>query len=125
MRSVWWGILAFCFLDSFVWAGSDEAIERIGFGSCYKPEKSTEIWSAVKKFEPQLWLWLGDNFYNDWVDGKYVRFNDDPKACAKGYDSLRQSQGMAALQPLMPDRVMATWDDHDFGKNDAGKELSP
>jgi alkaline phosphatase D len=24
----------------------------------------------------------------------------------------------------MPDRVMATWDDHDFGKNDAGKEYA-
>ena len=124
MRNIWRGILGGWLLGGVVWAGSGEAIERIGFGSCYKPEKSTEIWSAVKKFEPQLWLWLGDNFYNDWVDGKYVRFNDDPKAFAKGYDSLRQSQGMAALQQLMPDRVMATWDDHDFGKNDAGKEYA-
>jgi alkaline phosphatase D len=31
---------------------------------------------------------------------------------------------MEALQALMPDRVMATWDDHDYGKNDAGKEYS-
>lgn len=122
MRSIWWGILAFCFLDGFVWAGSDEAIERIGFGSCYKPEKSTEIWSAVKKFEPQLWLWLGDNFYNDFVDGKYIALNNDPQAFVKGYAKLKSSQGMEALQGLMPDRVMATWDDHDYGKNDAGKE---
>ena len=99
-------------------------LERIGFGSCYKPEKQTPLWSQVKKFDPQLWIWLGDNFYNDWVEGKYVRFNNDPDAFAKGYDQLRKSEGMAALQGLMPDHVMATWDDHDFGKNDAGKDYT-
>ncbi len=101
---------------------SQAPIERIGFGSCYKPEKKTELWNAVKQFDPQLWLWLGDNFYNDWVNGKYLALNQDPQAFTKGYEKLKNSQGMQALQGLMPDRVMATWDDHDFGKNDAGKE---
>jgi len=105
-------------------ATSEVALERIGFGSCYKPEKQTPLWTEVKKFNPQLWIWLGDNFYNDWVEGKYVRFNDDPEAFAKGYEKLKKSEGMAALQPLMPDQVMATWDDHDFGKNDAGKDYA-
>jgi len=107
------------------WAESNlEPLKKIAFGSCYKPEKETEIWKAVKKFEPQLWLWLGDNFYNDWVEGKYVLFNNDPDAFSKGYEKLKKSQGMEALQALMPDGVMATWDDHDYGKNDAGKEYS-
>jgi len=100
------------------------ALERIAFGSCYKPEKKTEIWDAVKKFDPQLWIWLGDNFYNDFVEGKYIAFNNDPEAFAKGYEKLRRSDGMAALQKLFPEHVMATWDDHDFGKNDAGKEYA-
>lgn len=70
----------------------------------------------MKQFDPQLWLWLGDNFYNDFVDGKYIAFNNDPQAFVKGYEKLKKSQGMEALQGLMPDRVMATWDDHDYGK---------
>ena len=113
---------------AWVWVGGlgvaseNLPLERIGFGSCYKPEKQTPLWEEVKKFDPQLWIWLGDNFYNDWVEGKYVRFNDDPEAFAKGYEKLAKSEGMAALQKLMPDHVIATWDDHDFGKNDAGKE---
>ncbi|NDE85706.1 MAG: hypothetical protein EB056_06775, partial [Verrucomicrobia bacterium] len=100
-------------------APRDEPLERIGFGSCYKPEKQTSLWAEVKKLDPQLWIWLGDNFYNDWVGGKYIRFNDDPHAFTKGYEKLGKSEGMAALQKLRPDHVMATWDDHDFGKNDA------
>ena len=117
------------FLGLWISAGlvlgeSQTPIERIGFGSCYKPEKKTELWSAVKQFDPQLWLWLGDNFYNDFVDGKYIAFNNDPQAFVKGYAKLKSSQGMEALQGLMPDRVMATWDDHDYGKNDAGKEYA-
>jgi len=117
------------FLGLWISAGlgfgeSQAPIERIGFGSCYKPEKKTELWSAVKQFDPQLWLWLGDNFYNDFVDGKYIAFNNDPQAFVKGYEKLKSSQGMEVLQGLMPDRVMATWDDHDYGKNDAGKEYA-
>ena len=121
-RRIGWAllwILAGCGLGS---AGSDQPLERIAFGSCYKPEKKTPLWSEVKKFDPQLWIWLGDNFYNDWVEGKYIRLNEDPAAFAKGYEKLRNSEGMEALRKLMPERVMATWDDHDFGKNDAGKD---
>jgi len=117
------GFCAGVLLGAQLWAGqNDQPLERIGFGSCYKPEKSTPLWADVKKYDPQLWIWLGDNFYNDWVEGKYVRFNDDPKSFTKGYEKLKKSEGMAAMHGLFPDRMMATWDDHDFGKNDAGKE---
>ena len=120
-----WVVFAFVGLlvgSSRFWASSDQPLERIAFGSCYKPEKQTLLWSEVKKLHPQLWIWLGDNFYNDWVGGKYIAFNSDPDAFSSGYEQLRKSQGMEALGELMPERVMATWDDHDFGKNDSGKE---
>ena len=118
-------VLVWALLSSGLWATTaDKPLDKIGFGSCYKPEKQTPLWAEVKKFDPELWLWLGDNFYNDWVEGKYVRFNDDPDAFTKGYEKLRKSEGMSALQNLFPDHVMATWDDHDFGKNDAGKDYA-
>ena len=106
------------------WADSGDPLERIAFGSCYKPEKKGGVWAGVKKFDPQLWIWLGDNFYHDWAKGKYVPTNDDPDSFAKGYQALGRSEGVQSLQSLAADRVMATWDDHDFGKNDAGKEYS-
>ena len=103
-------------------ADSQAPLERIAFGSCYKPEKKGGVWAGVRKFDPQLWIWLGDNFYHDWANGKYVRTNNDPDSFEKGYRALGRSEGVQALQSLAADRVMATWDDHDFGKNDAGKE---
>ena len=112
----------FCVVVGTSGADSQAPLERIAFGSCYKPEKKGGVWAGVRKFDPQLWIWLGDNFYHDWANGKYVRTNDDQDSFAKGYRALGRSEGVQALQSLAADRVMATWDDHDFGKNDAGKE---
>ena len=123
MKVLTGGICAGVLFGAQLWAGqNDQPLERIGFGSCYKPEKSTPLWADVKKYDPQLWIWLGDNFYNDWAEGKYIRFNDDPEAFTKGYEKLKKSEGMAALQALVPDRMMATWDDHDYGRNDGGAD---
>lgn len=99
-------------------------LERIAFGSCYKPEKETKIWDEVVKYKPELWIWLGDNFYNDWAAGKYLKSNDDPQCFEKGYAKLKESEAMKALSSLPADRMMATWDDHDYGKNDAGKDYA-
>ena len=48
-------------------------LERIGFGSCYKPEKQTSLWAEVKRTNPQLWIWLGDNAYNNGKDEEYQK----------------------------------------------------
>ena len=125
MRICWVGLICgYLTLQGvlFFFGKRDEPLRRIAFGSCYKPEKETGIWGEVEKFKPQLWIWLGDNFYNDFIDGKYIASNDDPKAFEKGYGKLESSPAMRTLHSLMPDRVMATWDDHDYGKNDAGKD---
>lgn len=117
-------LFAWVVLGGALCGQAEEPLVRIAFGSCYKPEKKTELWTAVKAFDPQLWLWLGDNFYHDWAKGKYLRSNDDPKCFATGYEELGASEGVRALQGLARDHVMATWDDHDFGKNDAGKDYA-
>lgn len=71
------------------------------------------IWEAVLKNDPDLFLFLGDNIYADTEDmdlmrAKYARLHTDP--------------GFSALRAHCP--LMATWDDHDFGLNDAGREYS-
>ncbi|MCX6935950.1 MAG: alkaline phosphatase D family protein [Verrucomicrobia bacterium] len=114
-----WTLVTVAWLSASLWA--EEPLTRIAFGSCYKPQKETKIWAQVEKFKPQLWIWLGDNFYNDWAEGKYMKSNDDPEAFQKGYALLRQSEAMKSLQRIDP-KIMATWDDHDYGQNDAGKD---
>lgn len=119
MKSWFAGLVLASSLAS-TWA--DEPVRRIGFGSCYKPEKSTPLWGKVSEFDPQVWLWLGDNVYADVIDGKYVKTDLPKDAFARAYADLEKSEGVAALQRLPKDRVMATWDDHDYGRNDSGKE---
>jgi alkaline phosphatase D len=79
------------------------------------------IFNQIVKQEPELMLWLGDNFY--------LR---DADLYAKATTFYRYSTDRATkeLQPLLAAaHHYAIWDDHDFGPNDAdgsyiGKENS-
>jgi len=118
MRGCWAGLALAAGLVSG-WA--EEPVSRIGFGSCYKPEKKTGLWKAVSDLDPQVWLWLGDNVYADVIDGKYIKKDLPKDAFTRAYADLKKSEGVTTLQGFPKDRVMATWDDHDYGRNDAGK----
>jgi alkaline phosphatase D len=94
-------------------AGSEPILPltRIAFGSCAEQHKPQPIWTAVETAAPDLFLFLGDNVYGDTRDRDelekaYAAFGAQP-----GFQRLREST-----------RVMATWDDHDYGENDAGAE---
>ena len=118
MRISWAGLILGV---SLAWGWAEEPVSRIGFGSCYKPEKSSPLWRAVEDFNPQVWLWLGDNVYADVIDGKLIFENLPQDAFQKAYAALGRSEGLAALKNLPAGHMMATWDDHDYGLNDAGK----
>ena len=118
MRTFWAGLILGVSLAS---GGAEEPVSRIGFGSCYKPEKSTLLWGRVADFDPQVWLWLGDNGYPDVIDGKLIKQNLPKDAFKNSYAALAQSEGIATLKKLPAGHMMATWDDHDYGLNDAGK----
>jgi len=82
---------------------------RIAFGSCAKESKPQPIWEAVLAAEPELFVFLGDNIYGDTRDEAVLR--------AK-YRSLAEQPGFRRLCARVP--VLATWDDHDYGEDDAG-----
>ncbi|XP_012073530.2 uncharacterized protein LOC105635142 isoform X2 [Jatropha curcas] len=111
-------------------------VTRIAFGSCANQSAPQPIWNAVIEFDPQLFIWLGDNIYGDirrpfklfgkertigpWknvprfvpsseqeMESRYLKAKTNP-----GYSRLRQTA-----------KVIGTWDDHDYGLNDAGKEF--
>lgn len=96
-----------------VW-GADEAsyIERIAFGSCNRQDRPQPLWAAVLADRPDLWIWSGDNIYADTADTNVMR--------AK-YSAQLQRPEYRQLLHLCP--VIGTWDDHDYGKNNAGKEF--
>jgi alkaline phosphatase D len=87
------------------------AITRIAFGSCAEQDKPQPIWEAVQATDPDLFVFLGDNVYGD------TRERDELE---QAYAALAAKPGFQRLRAVTP--VMATWDDHDYGENDAGAE---
>ncbi len=91
--------------------GADTVLTRIGFGSCAKQSKPQPIWDAVLASDPQAFVFLGDNIYADTRELATIE---------RKYAQLAAIDGFARLRHEVP--LFATWDDHDFGENDAGAE---
>jgi len=84
---------------------------RIAFGSCLHQDKPQPVWEAIVANEPDMFVFLGDNIYGDTEDmtvmaGKYAQLEARP-----GFQALRRSA-----------EIQAIWDDHDYERNDAGRE---
>lgn len=92
-------------------AADEMPLSRIAFGSCAKQDQPQPIWEAIVETGPQLFVFLGDNIYGDSQDMAVLR--------AK-YALLADQPGFRKLKQTCP--VVGTWDDHDFGANDAGAE---
>ena len=84
---------------------------RIAFGSCAHEDKPQPIWEAVLAAEPDVFIFLGDNIYGD---------TRDPAVLREKYARLGAKPGFRRLRERV--RVLATWDDHDYGEDDAGAE---
>lgn len=96
-----------------------ESISRIGWGSCLHQEADqTAIWEAVVEADPELFILAGDNVYADTRDRAEFRGAYEQLLAQGGFQRLRQH--LAGKGPGQ--RLLAVWDDHDFGENDAGRE---
>ena len=91
--------------------GDKKAISRIAFGSCLHQDRAQPIWAPLLAAKPELFLFLGDNIYAD---------TEDMDAMRKMYAQLGEQPGYRKLRKACA--VLATWDDHDYGKDDAGAE---
>lgn len=96
-------------------AGSAHAeslvFSRIAFGSCLRQEAPAPIWKAITEADPQLFIFTGDNVYAD---------TGNPQKLRKAYGTLAAEPSFASFRE--GHAILGTWDDHDYGKNDAGAE---
>jgi alkaline phosphatase D len=90
---------------------SDRLPRRIAFGSCAKQDKAQPIWDAINALDPDLFIFLGDNIYGDTRDMSVLRAKYAQLAAQPGFRRLCERTA-----------VLAIWDDHDYGENDAGAE---
>ena len=85
---------------------------NIAFGSCNKHLFPQDYWTIIAKQKPDLWIWLGDIVYAD-TDNETALFN--------AYNTLFSNVFYQNFIRNTP--VTGIWDDHDYGKNDGGKDF--
>ncbi|MEY3368768.1 MAG: hypothetical protein RI973_1923 [Bacteroidota bacterium] len=88
-------------------------VSSIAFGSCAHESEPQPVLDLVARHRPDLFVYLGDNIYGDTKDmaelrSKYARLGAKPE-----FQRLRKAT-----------RMLATWDDHDYGWNDSGRHYA-
>jgi len=86
---------------------------KVAFGSCDKPNIPQKFWPVIQKLEPESFLWVGDAVYakNNTLDG--LRHAFDTLINAEEYKNFSNAINIDGV-----------WDDHDYGVNDGGKDVS-
>ncbi len=92
-------------------------LTRVLFGSCLKQEDPMPILSTMIERQPDLTVLLGDNVYGDVDDPA----DPDAPELTGAYQALAKRAEFQRLVASTP--ILTTWDDHDFGLNDAGGDL--
>ena len=85
-------------------------VTTIGIASCANQDTPQPLLGIAANYKPDYFIFLGDNIYGD----------------TDNMDTLRAKYQRWAAQPSFQQlkkmtRFFATWDDHDFGRNDAGR----
>jgi alkaline phosphatase D len=101
-------LILICLSIEFV--NGQTEVARIAFGSCGHQDKPLNIFQTIVKHQPDLFIFLGDNIYGD---------TDKMSVLKKKYRKLKRNKNFQLLQDSVP--IIATWDDHDYGKDDIGK----
>ena len=83
----------------------------IAFGSCNNQVLENDLWKEIEKNNPNIWIWGGDIIYTDTEDMSYMQQN-----------YLKQKKDTTYSNFANNVEILATWDDHDYGKNDGGAE---
>lgn len=89
----------------------DDSIHTIAFGSCASNNDALDILSEVHS---DVFIFLGDNIYAD---------TNIPWIMQIIYNRLSCKPAFQQLVDRTP-YILSTWDDHDYGFNDAGKDNS-
>lgn len=113
MTAAWFIILSsVCGADQEPALITDRPLRRLAFGSCVQQGKPQPVWDEIIASRPDLMVLLGDNIYGD---------SEDVKVLKEKYAMLGSDPGFERLRKCCP--IIATWDDHDYGSNDAGAEF--
>ncbi|HEX6845579.1 MAG TPA: alkaline phosphatase D family protein [Chitinophagaceae bacterium] len=86
------------------------AVTRIAFGSCGYQDEPQPVLALAAEQKPDAFIFLGDNIYGD---------TDNMDTLQAKYNRWGAKDEFKKLDSST--KIFAIWDDHDFGRNDAGK----
>lgn len=89
-----------------------DGVTRVAVLGCLRQFEPTPALYRYTTLDADLAIWVGDNVYAD--------TRDDPGFIEACYRELEAKPEFRALRERVP--FLVTWDDHDFGLNNAGKE---
>lgn len=89
-------------------------LTRIAFGSCNHQSAPQHMWAQIVAQNPQAFLMIGDNVYGD--NGWDADADLDSLRAA--YAAQAAHLEFTRFRAQVP--MLVTWDDHDYGLNDAG-----
>ena len=94
-------------------------LQRIAFGSCAMQFLPQPIWNSIGAQNPDLFLFLGDNIYGDF-EGKNP-LTPTSETLTRDWNLLADQPAFKRFRRKVP--IMATWDNHDYGKHNGGAEF--
>lgn len=97
--------------DAYYPTDLEAPLEIVAFGSCNRQNLPQPLWPVISENSPDLWIWGGDNIYGDSKNAEII---------AGHYATQVQQPGYSAFSKRFP--IVGTWDDHDYGWNNAGKD---
>ena len=89
---------------------------KIAFGSCISQDEEQPIWNSIIDENSDMFIFMGDNVYGD------NKYNGKTEKLKKAYK--KQKKKIPFDQLKQSNEIFATWDDHDYGKNDGGSEYT-
>lgn len=96
--------------------GMDAAVTSIAFGSCNTAQREIPILATIAGESHDLFMYVGDNVYGD-----ARAYNADLPELRENYAALAARPEFRLLRSAVP--MLATWDDHDYGMNDMGRDF--
>lgn len=88
-------------------------MERLVFVSCFKETRKAPALKAIVDWNPDVFIWMGDTMYGNSEDMTVIREKYGKVANNSDYVTIRKES-----------LILGTWDDHDYGANDVGKNFA-
>lgn len=100
---------------------ASSTLNKLAFGSCADQKYPAPFWDTIAQLGPDLFIYGGDNVYGDCTGDCAGSGRCDCSALSAAYDGLRSHPSFLGTKGRLP--MVAIWDDHDYGLNDAGAEF--